>query len=88
MEVRFRRRHRSERLTRSGLLFFLAVVAIGAVAVNSGNNLLYLTFSVLLSALISQGCYPSQIFSISTSRSKTRRTVYCRPARKGRSAGA
>lgn len=55
MEVRFRRRHRAERLTRSGLLFFLAIVAIGAVAVNSGNNLLYLTFSVLLSALIFSG---------------------------------
>lgn len=55
MEVRFRRRHRAERLTRSGLLFFLAIVAIGAVAVNSGNNLLYLTFSALLSALIFSG---------------------------------
>lgn len=55
MEVRFRRRHRAERLTRSGLLFFLAIVGIGAVAVNSGNNLLYLTFSVLLSALIFSG---------------------------------
>lgn len=55
MEVRFRRHHRAERLTRSGLLLFLAIVGIGAVAINSGNNLLYLTFSVLLAALIFSG---------------------------------
>lgn len=55
MEIRIRRRHRSERLTRSGLLLFLAIVSIGAVAVNSGNNLLYLVFSTLLSFLILSG---------------------------------
>jgi len=55
VEVRFRKYHRAERLTRSGLLFFLAIVGIGAVAINSGNNLLYLTFSVLLAALIFSG---------------------------------
>jgi uncharacterized protein (DUF58 family) len=54
-EIRWRRYHRAERLTRSGLLFFLAIVGIGAVAINSGNNLLYLVFSVLLSALIFSG---------------------------------
>ncbi|HOV50100.1 MAG TPA: DUF58 domain-containing protein [Candidatus Cryosericum sp.] len=55
MEIRIGRRHRSERLTRSGLLLFLAIVSIGAVAVNSGNNLLYLVFSALLSFLILSG---------------------------------
>ena len=54
-ELRFRRYHRAERLTRSGFLFFLAIVGIGAVAINSGNNLLYLVFSALLSALIFSG---------------------------------
>lgn len=54
-ELRFRRYHRAERLTRSGFLFFLAIVGIGAVAINSGNNLLYLVFSTLLSALIFSG---------------------------------
>ena len=54
-EVRFRRYHRAERLTRSGFLFFLAIVGIGGVAINSGNNLLYLVFSALLSALIFSG---------------------------------
>ncbi len=54
-EIRWRRYHRAERLTRSGLLFFLAIVGIGAVAINSGNNLLYLVFSALLSALIFSG---------------------------------
>jgi len=54
-EIRWRRYHRAERLTRSGLLFFLAIVGIGAVAINSGNNLLYLVFSTLLSALIFSG---------------------------------
>ena len=55
VEVRFKRYHRAERLTRSGLLFFIAIVGIGAVAINSGNNLLYLIFSALLSALILSG---------------------------------
>jgi len=55
VEVRFRKYHRAERLTRSGLLFFLAIIGIGAVAINSGNNLLYLVFSALLSALIFSG---------------------------------
>jgi uncharacterized protein (DUF58 family) len=55
VEVRFRKYHRAERLTRSGFLFFLAIVGIGAVAINSGNNLLYLVFSALLSALIFSG---------------------------------
>lgn len=55
VEVQFRRYHRAERLTRSGFLFFLAIVGIGAVAINSGNNLLYLVFSALLSALIFSG---------------------------------
>jgi uncharacterized protein (DUF58 family) len=54
-EVRLRRYHRTERLTRSGFLFFLAIVGIGMVAINSGNNLLYLVFSALLSALIYSG---------------------------------
>jgi len=55
IEVRYRKSHRAERLTRSGLLFFLAIIGIGAVAINSGNNLLYLIFSALLSALIFSG---------------------------------
>jgi uncharacterized protein (DUF58 family) len=54
-EVWFRKYHRAERLTRSGLLFFLAITGIGAVAINSGNNLLYLVFSALLSALVYSG---------------------------------
>jgi uncharacterized protein (DUF58 family) len=55
VEVRWRKYRRAERLTRSGFLFFLAIVGIGAVAINSGNNLLYLVFSTLLSALIFSG---------------------------------
>ncbi len=56
-EALWRKYHRAERLTRSGFLFFLAIVGIGAVAVNSGNNLLYLVFSTLLSALIFSGLF-------------------------------
>lgn len=55
VEVRYRKYRRAERLTRSGLLFFLVIIGIGAVAINSGNNLLYLIFSALLSALIFSG---------------------------------
>ncbi len=39
----------------SGLLFFIFTVLVGAIAVNSGNNLVYLTFSVVLSFLILSG---------------------------------
>ncbi len=37
------------RLKSRGLFFFLFVVFVGAIAVNSGNNLVYLTFSTILS---------------------------------------
>jgi uncharacterized protein (DUF58 family) len=38
-----------------GILFFTFVVLIGAIAVNSGNNLVYLTFSTVLSFLVLSG---------------------------------
>ncbi|MCX6097789.1 MAG: hypothetical protein NTZ77_04830 [Caldiserica bacterium] len=62
VEVRFKKYHRAERLTRSGLLFFLAIVGIGAVAINSGNNLLYLI-------LFFRDCCRLRTFAISRSRS-------------------
>ncbi len=38
-----------------GVLFFFFILLIGAVAVNSGNNLVYLTFSTILSFLVLSG---------------------------------
>ena len=55
VEVRFRKYHRAERLTRSGLLFFLAIIGIGAGALHSGKKLLFFLFLARPSALIFSG---------------------------------
>jgi uncharacterized protein (DUF58 family) len=51
--LRFRRIHL--RLTRAGTLFVLFTLAAGVVAVNSGNNLLFILVAVLLSLLTLSG---------------------------------
>lgn len=42
-------------ITRLGFQYMLAMLAIGAFAVNSGNNLLYLTFSLMLGLFLVSG---------------------------------
>lgn len=42
-------------VTRLGFQYMLAMLAIGAFAVNSGNNLLYLTFSLMLGLFLVSG---------------------------------
>ncbi len=48
-------RFSNTRITKSGLLFFLFTLLIGAVAINSGNNLVYLTFTTILSFFVLSG---------------------------------
>jgi uncharacterized protein (DUF58 family) len=49
------RPRRSNRLTVEGSLFILLTLLIGMAAVNSGHNLLYLVFSVMLAMLLLSG---------------------------------
>jgi uncharacterized protein (DUF58 family) len=42
-------------VTRLGFQYMLAMLAVGAFAVNSGNNLLYLTFSLMLGLFLVSG---------------------------------
>jgi uncharacterized protein (DUF58 family) len=54
-----RRRHWplpwSYRVTRQGLVFAVAVVAVGTTALTSGNNLIYLVLSSMLAAMLLSG---------------------------------
>ncbi len=45
----------NERITRGGILFLLGVLATGAVAFLTGNNLLFLIFSAMLALLLVSG---------------------------------
>ena len=52
-------------ITRLGWEYLLALMLIGLFAVNSGNNLLYLVFSLMLglflvSGVVSRRSYPSR----------------------------
>ncbi len=49
------RRPRSVRVTREGKWYIAAVLVTGAIAVNTGNNLLYLVLATLLSIVILSG---------------------------------
>jgi len=47
--------HRSTRLTSEGLQFLFFTLAIGIAAINTGNNLLYLMLSMMLSIILVSG---------------------------------
>lgn len=53
-------RHRSTRLTADGLKFLLFTLAIGVVAVNTGNNLFYLLLATMLSLILVSGVMAEQ----------------------------
>src|SRR3990172_3160947 len=55
MRLRFPRLPIAVEFTREGLLFVLLCLAIGAAAVNTGNNVLYLIFSVMLALIVVSG---------------------------------
>ncbi len=48
-------RPRSVRVTREGIWYIAAVLVTGAIAINTGNNLLYLVLATLLSIIILSG---------------------------------
>src|SRR5688572_6678234 len=55
---RFRHRFRATRpfkLTRAGWVFILYTIGVGAGAINTGNNLLYLAFGVFPGLIIASG---------------------------------
>lgn len=47
--------HRPFRLTRGGWVFVLYTIGVGAGAINTGNNLLYLIFGIFLGLLLASG---------------------------------
>jgi len=47
--------HRSLRLTREGWFFLIVTVAIGLAALNTGHNLFYLVFAMLVSLIVVSG---------------------------------
>jgi uncharacterized protein (DUF58 family) len=53
----------SYRITRQGLVFLVAVIAVGTTAVTSGNNLIYLVLSSMLAALLLSGLASRLILS-------------------------
>ena len=50
----FRRlfRYRSIRLTPDGVRFVLLAVGIGVASINTGNNMLYILFGMILSQIV------------------------------------
>src|SRR6476659_11460848 len=60
----FRRlfRYRSIRLTPDGVRFVLLAVGIGIASVNTGNNLLYLLFAMMLSLIVISGVLSERCF--------------------------
>ena len=55
-------RYRSIRLTHEGTRYVLLTLAVGAAAINTGNNLLYLLLAMLLSLIIMSGLLSEQCF--------------------------
>ena len=49
--------------TREGLVFVLLTLAIGAAAVNTGNNILYLIFSMMLAMIVVSGMLSRRMLS-------------------------
>jgi uncharacterized protein (DUF58 family) len=54
-ETRRRRLNRGLRFTREGRFFVLVTLGVGAAAVNTGNNLLYLVLGLMLSLILVSG---------------------------------
>lgn len=53
--LRARRARRGLRFTREGRVFVLTTLGVGAAAVNTGNNLLYLVLGLMLSLIVLSG---------------------------------
>ena len=60
--LRWASRNRSIRLTSDGVRFVLLSVGIGIASVNTGNNLLYLLFAMMLSLIVISGVLSERCF--------------------------
>lgn len=60
--LRWASRNRSLRLTSEGVCFVLLAVGIGVASINTGNNLLYLLFAMMLSLILISGILSEQCF--------------------------
>lgn len=64
-----RRSRRSLRFTREGRFFVLVTVGVGAAAINTGNNLLYLVLGLMLSLILLSGVLSDLVlFGLGTRR--------------------
>ena len=68
VRIRFPRFPVAIRLTREGFTFIILTLAIGAAAVNTGNNVLYLIFSLMLGLIVVSGVLSKRILSGLTAR--------------------
>ena len=60
--LRWASRNRSIRLTSEGVRFILLSVGIGVASINTGNNLLYLLFAMMLSLIVISGILSERCF--------------------------
>ena len=60
--LRWASRNRSIRLTSEGVRFILLTVGIGVASINTGNNLLYLLFAMMLSLIVISGILSERCF--------------------------
>ncbi len=60
--LRWASRNRSIRLTSEGVRFVLLTVGIGVASINTGNNLLYLLFAMMLSLIVISGILSERCF--------------------------
>lgn len=60
--LRWASRSRSIRLTSEGVRFVLLSVGIGVASINTGNNLLYLLFAMMLSLIVISGILSERCF--------------------------
>jgi uncharacterized protein (DUF58 family) len=63
LKFRFPRLTVAVQFTKEGLVFVFLTLAIGAAAVNTGNNVLYLIFSIMLSLIVVSGLISRRILS-------------------------
>jgi uncharacterized protein (DUF58 family) len=61
VKIRFPRFPVAVKFTKEGITFILLSLAIGAAAVNTGNNVLYLIFSLMLGLIVISGIFSKRI---------------------------
>jgi uncharacterized protein (DUF58 family) len=73
---------RTAKVTPTGLRFLLLALAVGLAAVNTGNNILYLLFAMMLSLIVVTGLFSERVLArLSAVRSLPSRLFANAPAR-------